>query len=55
MKSNIGGWHSPFFDLKNKDNIGLKFLLSIQKYVIMYSNPIGYMMIRKFTTLECGQ
>ena len=42
MKSNIGGWHSPFFDLKNKDNIGLKFLLSIQKYVIDVFKSYGW-------------
>ena len=32
-KSNINGWHSPFFDLSKKNNIGFQFLLKIQPYL----------------------
>ena len=29
-KSNIGGWHSPFFDLNDNENEGYKFLKILQ-------------------------
>ena len=41
-KSNIGGWHSPFFDLKNRDSVGYKFLISIQPYIVDVFKSYGW-------------
>ena len=32
-RSNINGWHSKSFDLRDKNTAGHKFFLEIQKYV----------------------
>ena len=42
QKSNVNGWHSPFFDLTNKDNIGFKFLLKIQPFIIDVFKSYGW-------------
>ncbi len=42
IKSNIGGWHSPFFDLNNQAGIGYKFLLTIQPYIVDVFKSYGW-------------
>ena len=42
IKSNSGGWHSPFFDLSNKDNLGYKFLIKIQPHIVDVFNSYGH-------------
>ena len=41
-KSNIGGWHSPFFDLNNNTSIGYKFLATLQPYIIDVFKSYGW-------------
>lgn len=40
--SNVNGWHSPFFDLLNKDNLGYKFLIKIQPHIVDVFNSYGW-------------
>ena len=42
QKSNVNGWHSPFFDLTNKDTVGFKFLLKIQPFMIDVFRSYGW-------------
>lgn len=42
QKSNVNGWHSPFFDLTNKDTLGFKFLLKIQPFLIDVFRSYGW-------------
>ena len=42
QKSNVNGWHSPFFDLTNKDTLGFKFLLNIQPFLIDVFRSYGW-------------
>ena len=41
-KSNINGWHSPFFNLNDKENEGFKFLLKTQPYMIDVFKSYGW-------------
>ena len=41
-KSNIGGWHSPFFDLNDNENEGYKFLKILQPYIIDVFKSYGW-------------
>ena len=41
-KSNINGWHSPFFDLTDKQNKGYKLLLKIQPYLLDVFKSYGW-------------
>ena len=41
-KSNIGGWHSPFFDLNDQTSVAYKFLLALQPYVIDVFKSYGW-------------
>ena len=41
-RSNIDGWHSPFFDLDNKETKGYKFLLLMQPYLIDVFKSYGW-------------
>ena len=41
-KSNLGGWHSPFFDLNNNSSVGYKFLATLQPYIIDVFKSYGW-------------
>ena len=41
-KSNIGGWHSPFFDLNNNASVGYKFLATLQPYIVDVFKSYGW-------------
>tara|TARA_B100000989_G_scaffold127334_1_gene94527 strand:+ start:1327 stop:1929 length:603 start_codon:yes stop_codon:yes gene_type:complete len=41
-RSNVGGWHSPFFDLKNTKSEGYKFLEIIQPYIFDVFKSYGW-------------
>ena len=41
-KSNLGGWHSPFFDLNNNTSVGYKFLATLQPYIIDVFKSYGW-------------
>ena len=41
-KSNKGGWHSPDFQIAQKDSIQNKFALAIQKYIINVCMHLGW-------------
>ena len=41
-KSNIGGWHSPFFDLTNNKSEGYKFLTALQPYIMDVFKSYGW-------------
>ena len=40
--SNVNGWHSPFFNIKNKDSVGYKFLIKIQPYIMDVFKSYGW-------------
>ena len=40
--SNINGWHSPFFNLQNKNNEGFKFLVALQPYLLDVFKSYGW-------------
>ena len=40
--SNINGWHSPFFSLKNKNDQGYKFLFQIRPYIFDVFKTYGW-------------
>ena len=40
--SNINGWHSPFFSLKNKNDRGYKFLFQIRPYIFDVFKSYGW-------------
>ena len=41
-RSNIGGWHSPFFDLNNSTSVGYKFLAKLQPYIVDVFKSYGW-------------
>ena len=41
-RSNIGGWHSPFFDLNNNASVGYKFLATLQPYIVDVFKSYGW-------------
>ena len=41
-RSNIGGWHSKDFDLRDRNSIQLKFALELQNYILNTFNQLGW-------------
>jgi uncharacterized protein (TIGR02466 family) len=41
-KSNRGGWHSPNFQLTDKNTIQFKFALEVQKYILKTFQTLGW-------------
>ena len=41
-KSNINGWHSPDFNLKDKDGTAYKFLVTLQPYIMDVFSSYGW-------------
>ena len=42
IKSNRGGWHSPYFKLTDKNSIQNKFALELQKYIFRSFQTLGW-------------
>ena len=42
QRSNIDGWHSPDFSLKEKDTAAYKFFTSLRKYLVDVFNILGW-------------
>jgi len=42
IKSNQGGWHSPDFQIAQKDSIQNKFAISLQKYILNVCQNLGW-------------
>ncbi len=42
IKSNRGGWHSPNFQLTDKNTIQFKFALEVQKYILKTFQTLGW-------------
>ena len=42
IRSNIDGWHSPDFILKDKDSAAYKFFISLEKYIIDVFSVLGW-------------
>ena len=42
QRSNIDGWHSPDFSLKEKDTAAYKFFISLRKYIIDVFKILGW-------------
>ena len=42
QRSNIDGWHSPDFSLKEKDTAAYKFFISLRKYLIDVFKILGW-------------
>ena len=42
QRSNLGGWHSPFFDLNNSTSVGYKFLATLQPYIVDVFKSYGW-------------
>ena len=40
--SNVNGWHSPFFDLSSREEVGYKFLMKIQPYIADVFKSYGW-------------
>ena len=41
-RSNLGGWHSPFFDLNDNTSVGYKFLSTLQPYIVDVFKSYGW-------------
>ena len=42
IRSNRGGWHSPYFKLTDKNSIQNKFALELQKYIFRSFQTLGW-------------
>ena len=42
IRSNRGGWHSPYFKLTDKNSIQNKFALALQKYILNACINLGW-------------
>jgi hypothetical protein len=56
IRSNRGGWHSPYFKLTDKNSIQNKFALELQKYIFRSFQTLGWKTEnKKWLLAQCGQ
>ena len=54
-KSNVGGWHSKAFNLKdNKSPHSFFSKISKLKLMMFFKNMAGYLLLKKLNVKKCG-